>query len=126
MLGVLLDQTDRGEEGAGLIEAVLSEVGCEDEEDDGQPTYPEVERRVNSAYRLHLDRKHGEIEKLQGLLAQKATEAMAHSILMPTELSSSRPRMVISAMSMPWAAWPTGSPKATPCASPSPRRARRI
>jgi len=42
-------------------------------------TYPEVERRVNSAYRLHLDRKHGEIEKLQGLLAQKATEAMAQN-----------------------------------------------
>lgn len=45
----------------------------------GEPTYPEVERRVNSAYRLHLDRKHGEIEKLQELLAQKATEAMAQN-----------------------------------------------
>jgi diguanylate cyclase (GGDEF)-like protein len=42
-------------------------------------TYPEVERRVNSAYRLHLDRKHDEIEKLQELLAQKATEAMAQN-----------------------------------------------
>jgi len=42
-------------------------------------TYPQVERRVNSAYRQHLDRKHGEIEKLQELLAQKATEAMAQN-----------------------------------------------
>ena len=43
------------------------------------PGYPEVERRVNSAYRLHLDRKHGEIEKLQGLLAQKASEALSQN-----------------------------------------------
>jgi len=42
-------------------------------------TYPQVERRVNSAYRQHLDRKHGEIEKLQELLAQKAMEAMAQN-----------------------------------------------
>jgi len=57
-------------------------------DDPGQPdgqdkaegaTYPQVERRVNSAYRQHLDRKHGEIEKLQELLAQKATEAMAQN-----------------------------------------------
>jgi diguanylate cyclase len=43
------------------------------------PSYPEVERRVNSAYRLHLDRKHGEIEKLQEVLAQKAMEAIAQN-----------------------------------------------
>ena len=43
------------------------------------PGYPEVERRVNSAYRLHLNRKHGEIEKLQELLAQKASEALAQN-----------------------------------------------
>jgi len=52
---------------------------AEDKVVEGEPTYPEVERRVNSAYRLHLDRKHGEIEKLQELLAQKATEAMAQN-----------------------------------------------
>lgn len=45
----------------------------------GAPGYPEVERRVNSAYRLHLDRKHGEIEKLQEVLAQKADEALAQN-----------------------------------------------
>ena len=38
--------------------------------------YPAVERRVNSAYRLHLDRKHDEIEKLQEMLTQKASEAI--------------------------------------------------
>lgn len=43
------------------------------------PSYPEVERRVNSAYRLHLDRKHGEIEKLQEVLAQKAKEAITQN-----------------------------------------------
>ena len=48
-------------------------------ERDAGPGYPEVERRVNSAYRLHLDRKHGEIEKLQELLAQKASEALAQN-----------------------------------------------
>lgn len=40
---------------------------------------PSVERRVNSAYRLHLDRKHGEIEKLQENLALKAQEAIAQN-----------------------------------------------
>lgn len=45
----------------------------------GASSYPEVERRVNSAYRLHLDRKHGEIEKLQEVLAQKAMEAIAQN-----------------------------------------------
>jgi diguanylate cyclase len=40
---------------------------------------PSVERRVNSAYRLHLDRKHGEIEKLQETLALKAQEAIAQN-----------------------------------------------
>ncbi|MGW8248022.1 MAG: GGDEF domain-containing protein [Acidiferrobacterales bacterium] len=43
------------------------------------PGYPDVERRVNSAYRLHLNRKHDEIEKLQGLLAQKASEALSQN-----------------------------------------------
>jgi len=43
------------------------------------PGYPEVERRMNSAFRLHLDRKQGEIEKLQEMLAQKATEAMSQN-----------------------------------------------
>jgi diguanylate cyclase len=46
---------------------------------DAQQEGPVVERRVNSAYRLHLDRKHGEIEKLQENLALKAKEAMAQN-----------------------------------------------
>ena len=37
---------------------------------------PEAEHKVNSAYRMHLDRKHGEIEKLQEILSQKAIEAI--------------------------------------------------
>lgn len=44
-----------------------------------EKTYPEVERRVNSAYRLHLDRKHNEIEKLQEALSQKAEDAIAQN-----------------------------------------------
>jgi diguanylate cyclase len=72
-------EPEPGESAETLMARPVPSVDTEDEEDDGQPTYPEVERRVNSAYRLHLDRKHGEIEKLQGLLAQKATEAMAQN-----------------------------------------------
>jgi len=48
-------------------------------EDNPQAEGPVVERRVNSAYRLHLDRKHGEIEKLQETLALKAKEAMVQN-----------------------------------------------
>lgn len=47
--------------------------------DKKEPIYPEVERRVNSAYRMHLDRKHGEIDKLQEVLAQKAAEAITQN-----------------------------------------------
>ncbi|WP_126454421.1 GGDEF domain-containing protein [Sulfuriflexus mobilis] len=42
-------------------------------------TQPEAEERVNSAYRMHLDRKHGEIEKLQNTLSQKAMEAITQN-----------------------------------------------
>ena len=48
-------------------------------EETQDPSYPAVERRVNSAYRLHLDRKYDEIEKLQTILAQKAAEAIAQN-----------------------------------------------
>lgn len=37
---------------------------------------PQVERRVNSAYRLHLDRKRGEIAKLQEAFARNVGEAI--------------------------------------------------
>jgi diguanylate cyclase len=54
-------------------------VGRRSGEPGAGPGYPEVERRVNSAYRLHLNRKHDEIEKLQELLAQKASEALTQN-----------------------------------------------
>lgn len=38
-----------------------------------------IERRVNSAYRLHLDRKRGEIAKLQEAFAQNVGEAVAQN-----------------------------------------------
>ncbi len=38
-----------------------------------------AERRVESAYRLHLDRKRGEIEKLQEALTKNVTEVMTQS-----------------------------------------------
>jgi diguanylate cyclase len=70
-------------ESAASAEALMAESAPAEKtpepETGHEPTFPEVERRVNSAYRLHLDRKHGEIEKLQELLAQKATEAMAQN-----------------------------------------------
>jgi len=40
---------------------------------------PVVERRVNSAYRLHLDRKRDEIDRLQETLANKVSEAIAQN-----------------------------------------------
>jgi diguanylate cyclase len=47
------------------------------------PTEPagvsQVERRVNSAYRLHLDRKRGEIAKLQEAFTQNVSEAIAQN-----------------------------------------------
>lgn len=39
----------------------------------------QVERRVNSAYRLHLDRKRSEIAKLQEAFAQNVGEAVAQN-----------------------------------------------
>lgn len=39
----------------------------------------QVERRVNSAYRLHLDRKRSEIAKLQEAFAQNVSEAIAQN-----------------------------------------------
>lgn len=39
----------------------------------------QLERRVNSAYRLHLDRKRGEIAKLQEAFAQNVNEAIAQN-----------------------------------------------
>ena len=74
---------ERPAERPGPAEALAAASAAADEsleqEAGNEPTFPEVERRVNSAYRLHLDRKHGEIEKLQELLANKATEAMAQN-----------------------------------------------
>ncbi|MFL6655372.1 MAG: GGDEF domain-containing protein [Sulfurifustis sp.] len=50
--------------------------------DDLAPTVSgpsQIERRVNSAYRLHLDRKRGEIAKLQEAFAQNVNEAIAQN-----------------------------------------------
>ncbi len=40
---------------------------------------PQAERRLNTAYRMHLDRQRDEIEKLQDALAKSVTEAMAQN-----------------------------------------------
>lgn len=40
---------------------------------------PAADRRVNSAYRLHLDRKRDEIEKLQEMLSRKVEESIAQN-----------------------------------------------
>jgi len=39
----------------------------------------QAERRVNSAYRLHLDRQRDEIDKLQGALAKSVTDALTQN-----------------------------------------------
>ena len=76
---------DRRQPPAATPNAIWAEDELTETEATGEPaekassSYPEVERRVNSAYRLHLDRKHGEIEKLQEVLAQKAMEAIAQN-----------------------------------------------
>lgn len=53
---------------------------------------PPVERRVNSAYRLHLDRKRDEIAKLQEAFAQNVGEAITQNrefgALLQIELSA--------------------------------------
>ncbi|MFP5348422.1 MAG: GGDEF domain-containing protein [Gammaproteobacteria bacterium] len=53
---------------------------------------PQVERRVNAAYRLHLDRKRDEIAKLQEAFAQNVSEAIAQNrefgALLQIELSA--------------------------------------
>jgi len=60
-------------------DALTRRMGRRSGERGAGPGYPEVERRVNSAYRLHLDRKRGEIEKLQELLTRKASEAVTQN-----------------------------------------------
>jgi len=49
------------------------------EERDEAPGALHSERRVNSAYRLHLDRKRSEIAKLQEAFAQNVNEAVAQN-----------------------------------------------
>lgn len=54
----------------------VTEGGAAGEE---APSGSQLERRVNSAYRLHLDRKRGEIAKLQEAFAQNVNEAIAQN-----------------------------------------------
>lgn len=54
--------------------------GASKEEEHAEaPTASQLERRVNSAYRLHLDRKRGEIAKLQEAFAQNVSDAIAQN-----------------------------------------------
>jgi diguanylate cyclase (GGDEF)-like protein len=66
-----------------------ADAGEELSADAGAPTF---ERRVHSAYRLHLDRKRDEIEKLQEQLAVSVAEAIAQNrefgALLQIELSA--------------------------------------
>jgi diguanylate cyclase (GGDEF)-like protein len=61
-------------------------------EPSGELASPALERRVHSAYRLHLDRKRDEIEKLQEQLAVSVAEAIAQNrefgALLQIELSA--------------------------------------
>lgn len=89
-----------------ILSGLLGNLGTEgrpreqaprDEEEREEPdifgtTYPPAERRVDSAYRLHLDRKREEIEKLQETLFQKTKDAIAQNkefgALLETERSA--------------------------------------
>jgi len=61
-------------------------------EPESAPPLPPVERRVNSAYRLHLDRKRDEIAKLQEAFAQNVGDAITQNrefgALLQIELSA--------------------------------------
>ena len=46
---------------------------------DAENGAPQTERRVNTAYRLHLDRQRDEIEKLQDTLAKSVSEAITQN-----------------------------------------------
>lgn len=59
-----------------------------------EPESSQPERRINTSYRLHLDRKRDEIEKLQEMLAQGIREAIVQNrdfgALLKVELSALR------------------------------------
>lgn len=62
-----------GDDGNGNSE---TSTNRQDQKGAENSTQPQAEQHVNTAYRMHLDRKHGEIEKLQEALSSKAMEAM--------------------------------------------------
>ncbi len=61
---------------AAIWAPLPSDPGAEAEVSNGTP---QTERRVNTAYRLHLDRKRDEIEKLQETLSQSIREAITQN-----------------------------------------------
>lgn len=65
----------RGESMTTPEQAVASDTGSAAEPSGAS----HMERRVNSAYRLHLDRKRGEIARLQEAFAQNVNEAIAQN-----------------------------------------------
>jgi diguanylate cyclase len=60
----------------------------------GEHPTPKADRRINSSYRLHLDRKRDEIERLQETLARSVAEAVLQNrefgTLLETELQALR------------------------------------
>jgi diguanylate cyclase (GGDEF)-like protein len=55
-------------------------TGMTPETDEGEADGgPQIERRINSAYRLHLDRKRDEIEKLQEALSRNVTDTISQN-----------------------------------------------
>lgn len=68
-------QAEPQEERSPLLQDAQSAVPEETRAEGPQ----QVERRVNSAYRLHLDRKRSEIAKLQEAFAQNVGEAVAQN-----------------------------------------------
>jgi diguanylate cyclase len=64
---------------APAASAAIPPGTSKEEEPAEASTASQLERRVNSAYRLHLDRKRGEIAKLQEAFTQNVSDAIAQN-----------------------------------------------
>jgi diguanylate cyclase (GGDEF)-like protein len=84
--GVTAPAADSQTERSPPVSTAAPKAAATPPKDDSATTIPATEngallaeRRVNSAYRMHLDRQRDEIEKLQGALAKSVTDALTQN-----------------------------------------------
>ena len=84
--GVTAQAADSQTERSPPVSTAVPKAAATPPKDDSTTTIPATEngallaeRRVNSAYRLHLDRQRDEIDKLQGALAKSVTDALTQN-----------------------------------------------